>query len=237
MTEDATATQVQPVVTPGPKPLSWAPVPKVNLLPIEVLEGRSFQRTQLVLAAVVLVVAGAIGVATVWAQNGKDDAQAQADAAQARVSRLQQQQTEYSEVPKIYAQVEAATAARKQALIGDAPWYRYMNELDDARPPTVDFSSVQMTLAAAGSSAVDPLTPAGAATLTIAGQGQDYKGVAEWMDAFDDVPGLQSAKLTSATRTESQVTTFTTVGVAGGQALSGRYQTDDDSADDETADK
>ena len=239
MTEDSGAngtTQVRPAVQAGPKPVAWAPVPKVNLLPIEIVEGRAFRRTQFVLAGAVVLVVGVIGVGTVVAKNQVDDARTEADAAQARVTQLQQQQTEYAEVPKIYAQVEAATAARKQAFVGDAPWYRYMRELDRALPAGVDFSNIQMTLstgtsAASAGAAVDPLTPAASAGLTIAGSAPDYKRVAEWMDAFDGVRGLQSVKLQSATRDpESDIVTFAATGVAGSRALSGRYQRPDAAA-------
>ncbi len=226
MTEDSSGTtQVEPAVQAGPKPVSWAPVPKVNLLPIEIVEGRAFRRTQFVLAGAVVLVVGVIGVGTVVAKNQVDDAQTEADAAQTRITQLQQQQTEYAEVPKIYAQVEAATAARKQAFIGDAPWYRYIRELDRALPAGVGFTSISMTLSTSGAAATNPLTPAAAASLTIAGTAPDYKLVAEWMEAFDKVRGLQSATLQSAAReTATSGTTFSATGVVGSRALSGRYQ-------------
>ncbi|GAA3637596.1 hypothetical protein GCM10022223_65630 [Kineosporia mesophila] len=223
-------TEVPPAVATGPKPVSWAPVPKVNLLPVEILEDRSFRRTQLVLIGVVVLVVGAIAAGTVIEKRAVDDAQAEADAAQGRVTVLQQQQSEYAEVPKIYAQVEAATAARKQAYVGDAPWYRYLRELDKARPGEVEFTSVVMTLSVAGALPVNPLTPVASASLSIEGTSPDYRRVAQWMDNFDAVPGLQSATLANAAQPDEDgaETTFSTTGVVGASALSGRYQTDDD---------
>ncbi|MCE0539962.1 hypothetical protein LWF15_31145 [Kineosporia rhizophila] len=235
MSEEST-TKVQPEADTGPKPVSWAPIPKVNLLPVEIVENRAFRRTQLVLAGLVVVVVGAIGAGTVWAQSGVDDAQAEADTAQARVADLQQQQTEYAEVPKIYAQVEAATAARKQVYVGDVPWSRYVNQLDRARPSGLEFKSVQMTLSATGAAvpAVDPLTPAAVATLAIDGDADNYTQVADWMTAFEKVRGLQSAELKSAAEAAASGDTTTTssdpsiefasTGVVGAQSLSGRYQ-------------
>jgi Tfp pilus assembly protein PilN len=231
MTEDpgtGGTTQVQPAVQAGPKPVTWAPVPKVNLLPIEIVEGRAFRRTQVVLAGAVVLVVGVIAVGTVVAKNQVDDAQAEADAAQLRVNQLQQQQIEFAEVPKIYAQVEAATAARKQAYIGDAPWYRYIRELDRALPAGVEFSSISMTLSTASATAVSPLVPAATAALTVSGTAPDYKMVAEWMEAFDKVRGLQSVTLQSATKLSSVETDFSATGVAGSRALSGRYQKAED---------
>ncbi|GAB3281735.1 PilN domain-containing protein [Kineosporia babensis] len=218
-------TEVQPAVDAGSRPVSWAPVAKVNLLPLEVLETRSFRRTQVSLAASVVLVLAAIAVGTVWAQNGVKNAQAEADAAANRVIRLQQQQTEYSEVPKIYAQVEAATAARKQVYVGDVPWSRYINQLDRARPSGVEYQSVQMTLVTGTAAPIDPLTPAAVATLAIEGSTSSYTGVADWMAAFDELRGFQSSELKSATKDEqSSNTTFSVTGVVGSSSLSGRYQ-------------
>lgn len=231
MSEELSTTQVQPAVESGPKPVSWAPVPKVNLLPVEILENRSFRRTQVLLAGMVVLVVGAIGVGTVWAQNGVDDAQAEADAADARVIALQQQQTEYAEVPKIYAQVEAATAARKQVYIGDVPWSRYLNQMDRARPSGVEFKTITMALSVAAPgtvdvAAVDPLTPVAAASLAVDGESETFDQIAGWMDNFDKVRGLQSPVLQSATKGDGSddPIEFSSTGVVGSQALSGRYQ-------------
>jgi Tfp pilus assembly protein PilN len=231
-------TQVRPAVQAGPKPVAWAPVPKVNLLPIEIVEARAFRRTQVLLAGAVVLVVAVIGVGSVVAKNQVDDAQADADAAQARVNQLQQQQTEFAAVPRIYAQVEAATAARKQAYIGDAPWYRYIRELDQALPAGVEFSNISMTLSTSGAAAASPLVPTAAAGLTVSGTAPDYKMVAEWMEAFDNVSGLQSVTLQSATKQSPTSTTFSATGVAGSRVLSGRYQkAEDTDTTDQSSDR
>jgi hypothetical protein len=49
---------------PAPIRIPWAPVPKVNLLPIEIVEKRRFRRTQVLLGLAVLGVVLLAGVGT-----------------------------------------------------------------------------------------------------------------------------------------------------------------------------
>jgi hypothetical protein len=202
MSEDAgaTSTQGQPAPESGPKPVSWAPVPKVNLLPLEVVENRAFRRTQLVLVGAVVLAAGAVGVGTVWAQRGVGDAQAEADAAQGRVAQLQTEKVKYTPIPGIIAQVDAAEAARQSIYSSDVRWYRYMNTLArNSAQAGVELSSVTITVTASATSGTaasggDVLTPGGIGTITFNGTGAEYRQVSAWLEAVDKTTGLQGRR-------------------------------------------
>ncbi|GLY30589.1 hypothetical protein [Kineosporia sp. NBRC 101731] len=237
-------TQVAPAVAAGPKSVSWAPVPKVNLLPVEILEGRSFRRTQMVLAGVIILVVGAIGAGTVIETRAVDDAQAEADAAQARVTKLQEKQTEYASVPQVIAQIAAAEAARTSIYSSDVRWYRYLTQIDRARPTGVELQGITVTLsvtdaASTGTSTTDVLTPSGIGSIQFTGTGDEYSQASAWMESIAKVGGLTGATLSSASMAGAADTggmTFSTSVVMTEDALSGRYQTDGtDTAQDSTA--
>lgn len=229
MTEQLTEDQVDvaPEEAPqGPIRVAWAPVPKVNLLPIEILEGRRFRRTQALLGGAVL---GAVLLAaggTFWAQQGINDANDELTSSQARVSSLTAEQARYATVPQVIAEVEAANTARTLAMGTDVLWYRYLNEVDGARPNGLKINSLTFTLN--GSSTVpgsftDPLTPNGTGTLSVQGTADQYDEVATWMESLNKITGLSAAKLTNASKDETGVVTFGSGGVLDSDALSGRY--------------
>lgn len=200
MSEDTgtTTTQVQPATESGPKPVSWAPVPKVNLLPLEVVENRAFRRTQIVLAGALVLAVGAVGVGSVWAKNGVDDAQSEADAAQGRVSQLQTQKALYTPIPGIVAQVEAAEAARQSIYSSDVRWYRYLNTLARTSAQAgVKLNNVTILVtgnaaAEAGATGSDVLTQGGIGTFAFGGTSTEYQQVSAWLDAVDKTTGLQA---------------------------------------------
>jgi len=229
LTKDFTGTEQ--VADPGPPSMirvAWAPVPKVNLLPIEILENRRFRRTQVILAAAVVGVLMLAGAGTYVAQRSVSEANDGLEGSQARVTALQAQQARYAAVPLAIAQVEAAKDARAAALGTDVLWYRFLNDLDDARPAGVEFTSMTLTVPVgtgavpvAGSSS-NPLTLAGVGAIAIDGATNKYGKVADWMEALDKVNGVAAPALGSASRTEDDVT-FSTSAVINSDALSGRY--------------
>jgi outer membrane murein-binding lipoprotein Lpp len=210
---------------PAPVRISWAPVPKVNLLPIEIVERRRFRRTQILLGGAVLGALVLAGAGTYWAQRGVDDAGEQLSAADARVAALQSEQNRYIEVPQVRAQVDAAESARALALGSDVLWYRYLSDLDGARPGGVKFSGITMTMSATSSTAAasaNPLSSSGIGSIVVNGEADQYSEVASWITAVDKITGFSSSTLTSATKDEDDVT-FNTSAIVDTDALSGRY--------------
>jgi Tfp pilus assembly protein PilN len=224
ITEELSRIEAPPVLEPIRIP--WATVPRVNLLPVEILEGRRFRRTQILLGAAIVgtLLVGAGG--TYWAQRSVSDAKSQLLSSQATVADLQTEQNRYAAVPQVVAQVDAAHTARTLALGRDVLWYRYLNDLDGARPSGVELTSFTITMSNAPAIAVasgNPLSPTGLGSITVTGTAKRYSDISAWLEAVNKITGLSAASLASAV---ADVTghTFSTSAVVDSDALSGRYE-------------
>ncbi len=210
--------------------VEWASVPRVNLLPAEIVEGRRLRKTQVRLAAVVAcVVLGGLG-ATAWAQYQVSVARTEQAGVQARTSQLQAEAATYAEVPRVLAEVDAVSAARERAMAADVLWYRFLDELAVATPSTVSLTSLEMSMSAANGAVAtqDALTRADLGDVTISGDATRIPDVAAWLTAVGTVHGLDVSRLQSAVRSEaaggtsSGVKFASAVGVTE-NALSHRY--------------
>jgi Tfp pilus assembly protein PilN len=126
--------------------VEWAPVPRVNLLPEEILAARGFRKVQfrLVLAVVTTILLASGGV--FWAQRQVSSARADLEATTARSTALQQEETRYAEVPRLTAAVASAKALREQALSQDMLWYRLMSDVALATPSNVWLTTMNVNL-------------------------------------------------------------------------------------------
>lgn len=235
--------QVQKQVSsPAGEPLvslvEWAPVPRVNLLPPEVLDVRRFRavKWRLALAGVATLALVAGGV--YWAQRGVGAAQDELDVTQGRTTVLRAQESTYAQVPQVLGQLEAASAARQRALGPDVLWYRFLSDVALATPANVSLTTLAVTLtagdptsgaasASASGTSADPLVPTGIGTLTVTGTGKGYPDVAAWLQSIVAVTGLDASTLQNATRTNDSgaagTVTFNTTVVVTPDALSHRY--------------
>jgi Tfp pilus assembly protein PilN len=210
---------------PAPTRVSWAPVPRVNLLPIEIIEVRRFRRAQSLLVVAVLATIGVAGAGMLLAQRGVSAAHDQLTVAQATVTDLQTEQARFAQVPKVIAEVDAASAARTLALGTDVLWYRYLNDVNGALPVGVRLTGITLTMnsaTAAAAPSADPLSPAGVGTITVVGTADQYSEVSSWLESLDKITGFSSASLTNATKAVPKIT-FSSGAVVSSDALSGRY--------------
>lgn len=212
--------------------VEWALVPRVNLLPDEIVQRRRFQRTLRLLGGAVAacVLVGAAG--TAWAQLQVADAQSRLEQAQDTTRRLNREVTKYAEVPKVLAQVEAARSARERAMATDVLWYRFLDDLANATPNSVALGSVSISMNAstAATAGADPLTPGGLGDVTFTGTASRFPDVATWLTQVAEVHGLDASRLQSATRegdatapSSADKVTFSTRVVVTSNALSHRY--------------
>jgi len=230
-------------------PVGWAAVPRVNLLPPEVIAARSFRKVQRALGVAVLATLLVIAGAWLWAQHGVSSAKGGLDAEQAVTAQLQQEQTKYAQVPQVLMQVEAGQKARQTAMANDVAWYTYLYDLSTVTPNRVWLTSVQASVplpggvtagAGAGSAAagtagdssqinVNPLGAPAVGTVTISGKADTFTDVAAWLDAVDTVEGLDASILDTAvkdaksTSGSAQYVTFTTHVTVTEAALTHRY--------------
>lgn len=227
-TSSATAPASATVSSTTSTRVEWAPVPKVNLLPPEIVEGRQFARRQKVLAAAVLATVVAAGGVTYYFQTQVDAARDELALEQTRTSTLNAEKAKYDEVPRVLAQVEAAMAARETAMSTDVPWYKFMNDLALSTPASVWLDNITVSVPAGASggsgSAGDPLAPVGVGTINVTGAASTFPVVAAWLEGLDQVSGVEGTAISSATSTKDKPTVdFNSSGSITPEALSHRY--------------
>lgn len=209
---------------------TWTP-PRVNLLPTEVFARRAVRAVQrgavAATAGVLLLVAVAWGVAS--AQTASE--QERLDAANARVQALQAEQSQYADAPRIIKQVEAAEAARAQAMGQDVAWYSYVDSLTRALPAGAWLSEVQTATAPVAASGAAGTAASSIGSVSISAKSLNYEDVAAYLDALAALPGVADAYLTSSTQDDSTgtpVVTFSMTAQITADALSHRYDQDGD---------
>jgi hypothetical protein len=207
--------------------IEWAPVPKVNLLPPEILQARRLSRVkQLLGGAVGAVVLLCVG-ATVWAQAGASAAQDQLDGVRARGAALRAEQERYAAVPKLLNLIQSAGAARERAMSQDVLWYAFLSDLSVTTPKGITLNGLQVSLNQ-GPIGSGSLAPSGFATVTFTGSARQATDVAEWLDAVARIHGVDGSTLQSVTREdttggEDSALSFTTAATVTSKALTHRY--------------
>ena len=240
-----TAAATEQLETEGPvvSRVDWAPVPRVNLLPREIIENRKFRNVQVGLALVVVLTLVLAGAAFWWSDGEVAEAEEARDAAEAQTVLLRARQRSYAAVPETLAALDYAQTARQTVMTNDVTWYRYLSDLADAAPADVTFQSLTLTVprasesvtaagggtaagAAGDSATADPFLPAGAlGAVSVQGISGTYPKVAAWMDALDRIAGLDVSTLESAARgsgTDTAITFSSGITVTH-EALSHRY--------------
>ncbi len=208
--------------------VDWAPVPKVNLLPAEIVQARRLASLKRVLAGGVVAVALLCVGGTLWAQAGASAAQDDLDAVQARAGTLRAEQARYAAVPKLLNLIQSAGAARERAMSQDVLWYGLLSDLSVTTPAGVTLNGLQVSLDKPAA-ATDPLVPTGIGTVTFTGTAQRFPDVAAWLDAVGRMRGLDGSTLHSATREDptggktSAAVNFTTTITVTSKALTHRY--------------
>ena len=211
-------------------------LPRVNLLPPEILQARRFRRTQGILAATVVGVTAAVGGLYVVAQNSADARAEELAVAQSETTRLKTEEAKYAEVPKVIAQVDAAKEARDQALSTNVAWYRYLNDLALTYPEAVWLDNVTATVSASTTGAApvptagaNPLATPGIGTVTFTGKALKHSDVASWLDVLAGTEGFADAYFSSSAKAQidnQDVVNFTSNVVVTADALWNRYESE-----------
>lgn len=222
---------------PAPAPtagaVAWAPVPRVNLLPPEIVAERVFRRARGVLGGVVLTTLVLMGTGYTWALGEVQTAQEGLDDSMSRSTVLSAQKAEFAAVPLWRSALDDALQAREQAMARDVGWSAFLDDLANATPDGIVLDTVAVELAeapAAGqlgvTEALTPLTAAGLGKISLAGTAPSYAAVATWMERLERVSGLDLTVLGNAAG-EDDVYTFTGEIVITRAMLSHRYDQED----------
>jgi Tfp pilus assembly protein PilN len=180
-------------------------LPQVNLLPNSVRARRALQRTKLWLlvalgAVVILVLLGYVA-----AMLSARAAQEEVDAVQATTTRLQQEQTKYSEVPQVLAQIRGVESARDVATSTEVLWAAVLVEVLAALPEgaaLMSFDTEVVNPLMAPTLPADPLTTPGIGAVTITHRSLTLPDTSAWVEALNEIPGLQDAQFTTASIAE-----------------------------------
>jgi Tfp pilus assembly protein PilN len=207
--------------------VDWAPVPKVNLLPAEIVQARRLTSLKRVLAGGVAAVALVCAGGTVWAAAGAAAAQDDLDAVQARAGILRAEQARYAAVPKMLNLIQSAGTARERAMSQDVLWYGFLSDLSVITPKGVTLNGLQASMDQTTPTS-DPLVPAGLGTVTFTGTAEHVPDVAAWLDAVAHIQGLDSSTLQTITRDNASGGTggtlsFTSTVSVTSKALTHRY--------------
>ena len=202
--------------------VEWTRVPRVNLLPPEIIEARRFHRARAWLIGLVVGVVGLCGTATTLAQNEVASARSALEITRAETESLRKEQVRFTEVPKVSTELDAARAARGRALGSDILWYRFLTDLAVNTPEgtTLQSVSISMTTAAGANTSNQPLTPTGLGTIKVSGEATQFADVASWLEACARVNGLVGTTLQSAVRGDAGSGSAARVAYSGGAVIS-----------------
>ncbi len=203
-------------------------VPRVNLLPPEIVQGRKLRRTKGVLAGSLTVLVAALGVGYVTQVNAKHSAQDELSQAQAEGAKLQAEQAKYADVPRTIAAIDAAETTREVAMAQDVEWYRTLTNVALTLPQNVWLETFNLQLSAGTNAAATPAagTTPGIGVLTVEGHAKTHPDVATWLDVLGRQPGMADAYFSQSTRTKvgsSAVVDFSSTATITDEALSHRY--------------
>lgn len=201
-------------------------IPSVNLLPPEILAGRTFRRTQKVLGATVVVVALALGGVYLLQVQNKNEAADALAVSQATGKTLQVEQAKYADVPRVYQAIDDAQAARQTAMGQDVEWFRYLTDFSLTMPANVWLTSLDLTLAGAAPAAGGATTTPGVGTMTFAGTGNDHPDVAAWLVTLAKEKAATDAYFSTSTKAKigtKDVVNFSSTAGVSPAALSHRF--------------
>jgi Tfp pilus assembly protein PilN len=202
-------------------------MPRVNLLPPEIMEGRRLRTRKAVLAGSLVVVLAGIGVGYVVEVNAKATAQDQLTQAQAERGRLMAEQSKYADVPRTIAAIDAAETARANAMATDVEWYRTLTNFALTLPSNVWFTTVELQTAG-GQQGAAPVAvgPGTAGSLSVEGRALDHPDVAAWLDVLGSQPAVEGAYFSNSEKKkidDKTVVEFASSAVVTDEALSHRY--------------
>jgi Tfp pilus assembly protein PilN len=202
-------------------------LPRVNLLPTEISEGARFRNLQAALALSVVLALGAVGFLAYLASGEVSDAQAQVDAAQSQTVELQKQVTSYSNVPKLFAQVDLANAQLAQAMGQEVRYSFVLRDMSLSIPSSVYLDTLTLTQPVDTPGSVKGAWGGpGVASISFHGSAPKLNDVAAWLDSLTKSAYYSDPYVTVASRVApdpSEPFLFDSSVVVTSKALTNRY--------------
>ncbi|WP_083402812.1 hypothetical protein [Curtobacterium sp. MCBA15_008] len=177
-------------------------LPRVDLLPTEVLVDRR-QRAGVRRAWLgVVVVAVAVGAVIALASASAMEADAQLAQAQQETDALLVQQQQFRDVRSIESQSDLLRSAQSVGGSTEIDWQATLQRVQDSLPPGVTITGVQIDSATPLEAYAQPTTPLQGqrvATLTIDAASPTLPSVPAWLDSVKRIPAFVDANANSVT--------------------------------------
>jgi Tfp pilus assembly protein PilN len=177
------------VTTPTLTTQQIAAMPRVNLLPREISEGRKARQLRMALGGAVAASVVLVGAMYVMAHGSVGNAQGDLDSAQAQQSTLQAQVATYADDTALRAKRDDGVAMLQQGMANEVQWSRYLSDLSLRIPENVWVTNLSWT------QNVDPVAPTsvpsdkvltddGLGTVTVEGVALTHDDVAAWLNSL-----------------------------------------------------
>ncbi len=219
-----------------------ASLPRVNLLPPEIIEDRRLERAKMGMVAVLLLAVASVGAGYTSQAEGLTSAQTRIDTAKKDGDKLRAEQSRYAGVPGVQAALSARQDELVKAMGREIRWSQVLGELSTSMPPRVWLGTIAASQstpdgvapatggAAAGTAgaAGAPGAAAGLGTVTFTGTAVEINDVAAWLEVLAAQPRYANATLTSARQVEigtTKVYSFTSTVTLTESAASQRFAT------------
>ena len=201
-----------------------AVLPRVNLLPPEILVRRFVRRVQYGLAGAGVTSVALLGLLYVGAVSNANDADAELREVTAAGQAVQAEQAKYADVDAVYARAEAAEVMLTQAMGEEVRYSSHLQQLARTVPDKVWLKNVAFTQTPPA--AVPGDTVPGIGSVTFTGIGFEHDDVATWLETLAAHKGYAKPYLTSSTEAligERVTVDFVTNVVLTPDSLSRRY--------------
>ena len=203
-----------------------AVLPRVNLLPPEILVRRFVRRVQYGLAGAGVTSVALLGLLYVGAVSNANDAEAELRKETATGQAVQAEQAKYADVDAVYARAEAAEVMLTQAMGEEVRYSSHLQQLARTVPDRVWLKNVAFKQTPPA--AVPGDTTPGIGSVTFTGVGYEHDDVATWLETIAKHKGYAKPYLTSSTEAligERVTVDFVTNVVLTPDSLSRRYTT------------
>jgi Tfp pilus assembly protein PilN len=204
-------------------------LPRVNLLPPEIAERRTFRQVQMGLGGAVLAVIVLLALLFLSASHSVTSANGQLQSAKTQQRLLQNQSATYANVTAIYSAAADAQTQLVTAMGDEVRFSQLLNDLSLSIPSSVWVSSVALNVtppSATPTAAAVPGTTPALGTFTVTGVGFSHDDVALWLESVAALRTYSDPFLSSSTEAllgTRKIVNWTATANLTPAALSQRY--------------
>ncbi|NMO50882.1 PilN domain-containing protein [Actinoplanes sp. TBRC 11911] len=197
---------------------------RANLLPSEITSGRNARRVRIGLAAAALVVVLLLGAWYAIAARSVGTAEKNRDSIADQVRGAQTRMKSHQELTSTVQDKETITETLGKLLDQDLPWATLVDKVRGASPAGLETASITGTLTTDATTATTTGTAAAPiGMLTVIGNADDKKTIANYVDALGKVKGIANPYLTTASEGANDQVSFTITADITTDARCGQY--------------